>query len=232
MENSARMHHLKYDVEQLEEAEEIIRENLYKEPQDKKEERKEGRLLNFIAAQYFEGNGVLEDKKKAVELYLEATSLGYYQAASNLGYCYYYGNGVKKDMRKAYHAFRTGADLGSTECVIKLADMYLNGDYVSKDEKHAKYLYEQVYKDLNNINAEEDRAYQQAFSSVCLRLAKCYLFGKGTSRDLTKAEDLLNTASKFYHLRKEWNDYYCKSGLLEVFKLKQILKDMRKKVVN
>jgi len=49
---------------------------------------------------YFQGEGVEIDKKKDVELYERAVSLGDASAMNNLGYCYQYGEGITKDMKK------------------------------------------------------------------------------------------------------------------------------------
>ena len=218
VEYSARMNGLRVNEAQLAEAESIA------------VDYQEAELINTIGAFYFEGNGVKQDQERAVELYKLATELGYYQAASNLGYCYYYGNGTEKDMKKAVQAFDKGEVLGSTECSIKLGDMYMNGEFVDQDESWGAYLYLRVYDYLkNNINIE-DRGFQQSYSSLCLRLAKCYYECKGVKRDLREAEYLLATAKYYYELREEWNDYYCKSGLKEACELQKTLIEEKAKV--
>ena len=219
MEQSARINHMILNIEQLEEAEEIVRK------------KKNGKLLNFIGALYFEGNGVNEDKYKAFRLYEEAMDLGYYQAASNLGYCYYYGNGVRKDMYKAFKAFTRGVRLGSIECLIKLGDMYINGENGYKDIWRGLDFYEEAYEQITEMYNPDDRSFQQSYSSICLKLGKCYYNGKGYHKNMKKAERYIRRAYWFYKLRKEWNDYYCESGLKESKALLDKIYEEKRKMV-
>ena len=124
-EEEARMKNKKFDLDMLEEAEDMAR--MYDN----------GYILNFIAAIYFEGNGLKVNKRKAVELYKEASDIGFYEATSNLGFCYYYGNGVRKDLKKAFEYFTKADDKGSFEGAYMSADMFMKGEFVSKDENHA-----------------------------------------------------------------------------------------------
>ena len=217
-EEEARMKNKKFDLEMLEEAEDMAR--MYDN----------GYILNFIAAIYFEGNGLKVNKRKAVELYKEASDIGFYEATSNLGFCYYYGNGVRKDLKKAFEYFTKADDRGSFEGAYMSADMFMKGEFVSKDEKHAFFLYQKCFDILSNNYNESNYAFQQDYSAVCLRLAKCYMFEKGVKKNLSKAEYYNSIAKYFYEKRSQWNDYYCKRGLAETNKLQLKILEERIKI--
>ena len=61
--------------------------------------------INNLGNYYYWGNGVEQDYKKAVELYLYASGRGHKDATGNLAMCYMKGNGVEVDKEKMKELF-------------------------------------------------------------------------------------------------------------------------------
>ena len=80
-----------------------------------------------LGKRYFNGDGVEQDKKKAVELYKRAAELGNVRAMCNLGECYERGEGVPKNMSEAFRLYRQAADLGNAFAMSNLGVCYDRG---------------------------------------------------------------------------------------------------------
>ena len=50
---------------------------------------------------YFNGDGIEQDYKKAVEWYEKSANQGYAKAQNNLGFCYGKGYGVEKNLKRS-----------------------------------------------------------------------------------------------------------------------------------
>ena len=64
---------------------------------------------------YEHGNGVKEDKQKAIELYQRASDMGHAGAMYNLDYCYEHGDCVKEDKQKAIELYQRDSDMGDVK---------------------------------------------------------------------------------------------------------------------
>ncbi|MBE6401423.1 MAG: SEL1-like repeat protein [Verrucomicrobia bacterium] len=71
---------------------------------------------------YFHGNGVPEDKAKAVELFRLAAEQGYDRAQYNLGICYFRGIGVPKSIDEAVRWMQKAAEQGDEKAQQFLKD--------------------------------------------------------------------------------------------------------------
>ena len=216
----------------------LIDENILKKADRVAFELEDGHILRILGAMYFEGNGVKQDQEKAVKYYKEGSEYGDAQSSSNLGFCYYYGNGVKQSYEEAFKYFNKAVLLGSLEAKYMLADMYRDGLFVQKDEKLAFKIYKDLVDRCKNDEVENSylKHYQQIYSAACIRLATCYLYGKGIEQDLLKAEYYNSIARYYYLLRKSWGDYYCEPGLRRVYdneqELKRIVRNKKKAKIN
>ena len=72
-----------------------------------------------LAISYENGDGVSQDKQKAIELYQRAIDMGNALAIYNLG-CFY----LKEDKKKAIELFQKASDMGNTNEMINLAFCY------------------------------------------------------------------------------------------------------------
>ena len=126
-----------------------------------------------LGFQYYVGNGVAKDLKKAVQLFAQAANQGYAEAQYWLGYCYLEGEGVAKDPKQAVHWFTQAANQGNVHAQYFLGSCYYNGKGVDEDPKRAIYWYTQA--------ANQDNAAAQ------YSLGGCYYNGKGVDKDCRKA---------------------------------------------
>ena len=94
---------------------------------------------------YDNGYGVSKDKKKAIEFYERASSLGHTGAMNKLGNCYFKGDGVDEDKKKAIEFYERASSLGYAQAINNLGNFYLkNGDGVDEDKKKAIEYYERA----------------------------------------------------------------------------------------
>jgi len=132
---------------------------------------------------YFDAKGVTQDYDKAMEWYQKAADIDYLPAIHNVGYLYYHGYGVPQDYKKAFQYFSRASERGYALSKGKLGEMYYNGYYVEQDYDKAFELLKKAAEATDGSNGDAMK-----------RLSDCYRFGKGTTKDLEKAEYWLKKA--------------------------------------
>lgn len=86
----------------------------------------EEETLCQLADRYYRGDGVLQDKEKAAELYEEAANNGDVTAQYTLGYMYDKGDGIDKDRVKAVVWYEKAAEQGHESAQNRLAVLQKN----------------------------------------------------------------------------------------------------------
>ncbi|KAL7554293.1 hypothetical protein ACHAWF_017939 [Thalassiosira exigua] len=75
---------------------------------------KDARATNLLGCQYFDGtNGAPQNRRKAVELWLQAVQLGSNEGAESLASAYQNGHGVEKDINQAMHYYELAVMRGN-----------------------------------------------------------------------------------------------------------------------
>ena len=87
---------------------------------------------------YYKGEGVRQDKQKAVEWYRKAAEQGDARAQYNLGLMYDKGDGVRQDKQKAVEWLTKAAEQGHARAQCNLGWMYYKGEGVRQDKSAAK----------------------------------------------------------------------------------------------
>ena len=77
--------------------------------------------------------GVMQDKKKAVELLQQAHEAGVDEATLQLGTKYETGEGVKQDWKKAADLYQQAHKRELPEATLQLGVMYWKGEGVKQD---------------------------------------------------------------------------------------------------
>jgi len=91
---------------------------------------------------YLDGNGVMRDVKKGIEMWRRAAEKGHVVAQSNLGTLYFHGIGVMKDYSESLKWVREAAENGFPHAQHNLGEMYKFGDGVPQDYSEAfKWYY-------------------------------------------------------------------------------------------
>src|SRR5947207_2674323 len=80
---------------------------------------------------------LMQNYKKAFELYYESANNGHGGSQNNLGYCCQYGQGVDKDYKLAFEWYSKSANNGCGEGQNNLGYCYQNGQGTDKDYKKA-----------------------------------------------------------------------------------------------
>ena len=133
--------------------------------------------LNFeLAKKYKDGDGVIKDISKAIELLTLSANYGNTDAQCELGFCYFSGEGVSQDFIKAVELYSQSAKQGHAVGQYNLAVCYSNGHGVCKNIERAIELY------ILSAN--------QGYAMAQYILANCYSIGIGVGKNLKKAAEL------------------------------------------
>ena len=135
--------------------------------------------LAALGDQYYSGDSVAQDYKKAAEYYQSAADRGNAWAQYRLGYMYSHGYGVAQDDGMAAKYFQLAADQGSAMAQNNLASMYYSGRGVQKDVEKAREYFQM--------------AADQGEKIAQYNLGKMYEKGLGVDVDAQKAK-------KYYQL--------------------------------
>lgn len=132
---------------------------------------------------YLDGEGVEQDKGKAIELFTKAAEQGDSWGHSVLGSCYFYGNGTEVNEEKGVEFWKKAAEQGDNTAQCELGLCFWEGKGgVSKDYAKAAELWK-------NAAEQEDPVAQ-------CNLGFCYSEGKGVVQDDAKAAELWKKAEE------------------------------------
>lgn len=132
---------------------------------------------------YLDGEGVEQDKGKAIELFTKAAEQGDSWGQSILGYCYFYGNGTEVNEEKGVEFWKKAAEQGDDTAQCELGLCFWEGKGgVSKDYAKAAELWKNA--------AEQENPVAQC------NLGFCYSEGKGVVQDDAKAAELWKKAKE------------------------------------
>ncbi|WP_167631587.1 zinc-ribbon domain-containing protein [Mariprofundus ferrooxydans] len=131
--------------------------------------------MHEVGKRHFEGIGLVEDKERAVELYLKSARLGYTKAMIVYGRVLAEGMGIEKDVTEAFVWYRLAAKRGEPIAQYYLGSAFFNGFGCEKDYEKAVYWYEKASK--------------QNLSDAILSLGWMYENGHGVQKDCKKAHE-------------------------------------------
>lgn len=90
---------------------------------------------------YLEGVGVIEDLKKAVELFTKSAEMNCTKAQHALANCYEDGTGVEIDGSKAIEFYCQASENGDTSAMYNLARVCMEGKIIKQDIENAIHFY-------------------------------------------------------------------------------------------
>ena len=165
------------------------------------------------------GQGVTQDKMKAIEWRLKATKHTTVDEMNDAGLHCENKQGMTQGIRKAIELFQQAACLGDTDAMFNLGKCYMEGKGVSQDKRKAVMLFQQAarmgstdamfnlgncYSEGKGVSQDKRKAvelYQQAAemgnTHAMVRLGVCYMKGDGVSQDKRKAIKLYQQAADF-----------------------------------
>ncbi len=118
---------------------------------------------------YDKGEGMPQDKAKALDLYHKAAELNYAEAQLLLGIIYDQGIGVTQDYAQALSWYRRAAEQGYAKAQFNLGAMYDEGLGVPQDFTQAANWYR--------------AAAEQGYANAQFNLGAMYLNGEGVAPD-------------------------------------------------
>ena len=107
----------------------------------KQAERGEANAQYVLGRRYYYGDGVIQDRIKAVAWQTRAANQGHATAQYVLGLLYLVGEGVHQDNQQAVAWITRSAELGLAEAQYALGMMYQNGEEVPRDTQKARELF-------------------------------------------------------------------------------------------
>lgn len=146
---------------------------------------------------YFNGDGIAKNDAEAFRWYESSAWGGSMWGKYNYGKCFLTGRGVAQDAGRARHEFRLSADMGNPWALLRLSEMgdadamYQLGDCYYNSDKNDFGL-------LQN-DGEAFKWYKQSAEKGnawgCFNVAKCYLEGRGISKNKDKAIQYLQMSA-------------------------------------
>jgi TPR repeat protein len=127
----------------------------------------------YLAAMYFNGNGVKQDDVKALDWAFRGAKLGDARAQNYVGYLLGNGRGTKKDHDQALRWYLAAADQGLGTAAYNAGLSYANGEGTRADPQKAVEYYRRAYDLGDALGANA--------------LGDMYRFGRGVGLDLTRA---------------------------------------------
>ena len=103
-----------------------------------------------LGQMYYDGDGVLQDRKEAAKWWRKAAQQGYADAQYNLGVMYYKGEGVIQDFKEAVKWNRKAAEQGYADAQNNLGLMYSKGEGVIQD-----YIQAHAWYDVSSANGSK-----------------------------------------------------------------------------
>ena len=187
-------------------------------PDSAKEVLREASSLGCTASMILLGDilidGTDEEKKEALELFEKAYEAGDSMGSRNLGYCYAIGLGTQTDKAKAAEWYRISGEMGNAKAMCNLGVLYMYGHGVEKDPAKAAEWYRRsseagysrgrtnyacLLRDGEGVAKDSEKAvywFEQSGSPRAKRLlAQMYLSGTDIPKDVSKARELLESAS-------------------------------------
>lgn len=127
------------------------------------------------------GDGVKEDKDKALQLYKRASEMGHPKAMVNLG-VFLERQGPGQDHKTALELFQRAADLGDDDAVTNLGICFAQGYGTEQNNRKAIELFWRA-RDMGNIHATT-------------RLGLCYFKGDSLIRDIGRGLKLIEEGAE------------------------------------
>lgn len=142
--------------------------------------------LNNLGVHYLQGDGVVKDVDRAIELYRTAAEKGSTQAQSNLANLYWHGREeVPKNSALAVFWAKKAVENGSESVLFVLARAHETGEGAPESQKTAVKWYQ--------------RAAEAGQAPGLNNLAYFYLKGEVVEQDVDKAVELYKKASDLGH---------------------------------
>ena len=172
--------------------------------------------LNEVGQNYFTGDGVKIDKRKAIELWEIAAEKGLSKAQHNLGMSYFKGEGVRKNLKIAYMwtVISIAENLENTKFSLYIGDYQRKRDYIATNNE-IEIIREdllKIWSELKNLENVEGRNVSSAGASYADKCWRAKFVTHLSEKILAEKNDPPFCESS-YLFSDETEDRLIKSGL-------------------
>jgi hypothetical protein len=134
---------------------------------------------------YYKGEGVEQNRSKAIAFFEKACSLNNLKSCTNLGIIYDNGKDVKKNKTRAVKFYKKACDLNGSVACSNLGYMYDKGDGIAKNDSFAIALYKKA------CNLDDAQS--------CFNLGIMYQSGESLPKNGSKSLSLYKKACHLGH---------------------------------
>lgn len=138
--------------------------------------------ISYLGWAYWYGDGIAEDKEKAIELWRKASDLGSIHAMGQLGTRMVTGEAIPQDVPNGIALLEKAANASSVYAQLILGKLYLNDEQVKLD--YAKAVH---WLSLAATNKDDDAEWI---------LGEMYVDGKGVSKNVKYGVQLLRSSAE------------------------------------
>lgn len=152
-----------------------------------------------LASQYYKGDGVKKDKKKAFDYYMKAAELGSDEGSAEVGACYLNGDGIEQNDSQAFAWLFRSKD--GRYGAYNLAQCYLKGIGTEKDIEKAVVCLENAVNckclELSEARRQLADLYNKGYGGfdVAMKLKKL-------EGEMKNSNDLIDDLANLIHLEK------------------------------
>jgi TPR repeat protein len=144
-----------------------------------------------LAAEYYSGEKISQDYKKAYKLWHPLANRGIAAAQLSIAEMHLNGKGIEQDPATAFKWYKAAADQGHANAQNNLGVLYQQGIGTKKDYKKAAELYRKA-AEKKHVVAE-------------FHLAELYAQGKGVNKDMNQAFKWYRAAAEREYLPAIYN---------------------------
>ena len=126
-----------------------------------------------LGVAYYNGELVVRDKAKSLELFTKACDYGHADGCDNLAWMYYNGDFTTQDKLKSATLFTKACNNGNADACNHLGSMYYKGEFITQDKAKSVRLFSE--------------ACDGKIDAACHSLGASYEYGEGISIDKNKA---------------------------------------------
>ncbi|MCF6241196.1 MAG: sel1 repeat family protein [Bacteroidales bacterium] len=159
-----------------------------------------------LAMQYYDGNGVEQNKLEAVKWLIKSAQKGFLKAQIKLAGMYYGGDSIPQNYSKAFYWYHKAALKDDPIGIYMTGVSYNYGNGVKRNYKKA---YKWLYKAVSG---------KQVFVNAMVEVSLMYLSGNGVKKDTVKALYWMKKAAKLNCSEAQFNmgNFYMQGNVVKM----------------
>ena len=145
-------------------------------------------VCHNLGDMYYHGNGTNQSYPKAFEIFSKGSKFDAH-CKYRVAYMLRNGLGTDVDFGRSNLLLKEAADENNARALYLLGTLLYSGDNITQDYKSSINCFESALKDKYLPDAVRGEIYRI--------LSTCYRFGRGVTKDITKADELIDIAASY-----------------------------------